>query len=157
MRRTILAEQKPETAHFIADGGKGTMTRKSPNAANRGFRRPSEWPDASRIITRPTLTGRSSEQPSETDSHVSPSEVQSEVLISCRRILTMRHKGLWFSAGISAAVASAGLAVLVALPAVSQDNSSKKRETVAKPLTDKEKKKKEAALKKELETPWRSG
>jgi len=30
-----------------------------------------------------------------------------------------------------------------------------KRETVAKPLTDKERKRKEAALKKELETPWK--
>jgi GWxTD domain-containing protein len=33
--------------------------------------------------------------------------------------------------------------------------SGQQRETVAKPLTEKERKKKEAALKKELETPWK--
>jgi GWxTD domain-containing protein len=33
--------------------------------------------------------------------------------------------------------------------------TDQKRETVAKPLTEKERKKKEAALKKELETPWK--
>jgi GWxTD domain-containing protein len=36
-----------------------------------------------------------------------------------------------------------------------QDSSSSKRETVAKPMTEKEKKKQEAKLKKELETPWK--
>jgi GWxTD domain-containing protein len=56
----------------------------------------------------------------------------------------MAAKGLWIS--------SIGLVALLALPAVSV---SQKRETVAKPLTDKERKKKEAQLKKELETPWK--
>jgi GWxTD domain-containing protein len=36
-----------------------------------------------------------------------------------------------------------------------KDASSGKRETVAKPMTEKEKKKQEARLKKELETPWK--
>jgi GWxTD domain-containing protein len=62
-----------------------------------------------------------------------------------------------------------GLALLLVIPAVSQDVAKQtsdkkdasssvtapKRETVAKPLTEKQIKKKEAALKKELETPWR--
>ncbi len=58
--------------------------------------------------------------------------------------------------------ASIGLALLLVIPAISQDaskdakqDSSTKRETVAKPLTEKQIKKKEAALKKELETPWK--
>jgi GWxTD domain-containing protein len=71
----------------------------------------------------------------------------------------MNAKGLW--------VSSIGLTlVLIVAPSIAQqqdDKSSKKsgiksdqkRETVAKPLTDKERKKKEAALKKELETPWK--
>jgi GWxTD domain-containing protein len=65
-------------------------------------------------------------------------------------------------------LSSLGLAILIALPAISQDQTQKpssatssstpappKKDTVAKPLTEKERKKKEAALKKELETPWR--
>jgi GWxTD domain-containing protein len=61
----------------------------------------------------------------------------------------MSAKGLW--------VSSIGLTLLLAtVPSIAQDKSSKtKRETVAKPLTEKDRKKKEAALKKELETPWR--
>ena len=70
----------------------------------------------------------------------------------------MNSKGLW--------VSSIGLTlVLIVAPSIAQqqdDKSTKKsaksdpkRETVAKPLTDKERKKKEAALKKELETPWK--
>ena len=71
----------------------------------------------------------------------------------------MTAKALW--------VSSIGLTLLLVVPAVSQDASKNtdkkdasssatpKRETVAKPLTDKQIKKKEAALKKELETPWR--
>ena len=76
----------------------------------------------------------------------------------------MTAKGLW--------VSSIGLTlILIVAPSLVQkssaqqnsgDNSKKasaksdqKRETVAKPLTDKEKKRKEAALKKELETPWK--
>jgi GWxTD domain-containing protein len=58
--------------------------------------------------------------------------------------------------------ASIGLALLLVIPAISQDaskdakqDSSTKRETVAKPLTQKQIKRKEAALKKELETPWK--
>ncbi|HTA45639.1 MAG TPA: GWxTD domain-containing protein [Bryobacteraceae bacterium] len=63
--------------------------------------------------------------------------------------------------------ASIGLALLLVIPAVSQDakdssdskdssrSSGAKRETVAKPLTPKQIKKKEEALKKELETPWK--
>ena len=56
-------------------------------------------------------------------------------------------------------LSSLGLAILIALPAISQDtkssSSAPKRETVAKPLTEKERKRKEAQLKKELETPWK--
>ncbi len=70
----------------------------------------------------------------------------------------MTAKALW---GLSI-----GLALLLVIPAVSQDadkqtppktdsSATPKRETVAKPLTPKQIKKKEAALKKELETPWR--
>ncbi len=76
----------------------------------------------------------------------------------------MTAKALW---GLSI-----GLALVLVIPAVSQDaakqttdsqttvktdsaTAAPKRETVAKPLTPKQIKKKEAALKKELETPWR--
>jgi GWxTD domain-containing protein len=74
----------------------------------------------------------------------------------------MRAKGLW--------VASFGLTLLFVIsPSVAQqdkpqqDDSKKKaaaktdqkRETVAKPQTEKQRKAKEAALKKELETPWK--
>src|SRR6202789_1974823 len=67
----------------------------------------------------------------------------------------MTAKALW--------VLPIGLTLLLVIPAVSQDAQSTdnkkkdppKRETVAKPLTEKQIKKKEAALKKELETPWR--
>src|ERR1019366_9729378 len=70
----------------------------------------------------------------------------------------MTAKSLW--------VSSVGLTLLLAVPLISQDanqtdkkDDKKKvaapRETVAKPLTEKQKKAKEAALKKELETPWR--
>jgi GWxTD domain-containing protein len=59
-------------------------------------------------------------------------------------------------------VSSIGLTfLLVVIPSLAQDDSNKKkppakpRETVAKPLTEKERKRKEAALKKELETPWK--
>ena len=65
-------------------------------------------------------------------------------------------------------VASAGLALLLVIPAISQDTrqdsssvsssssaTPAKRETVAKPLTPKQIKKKQDALKKELETPWK--
>ncbi|HEX4277543.1 MAG TPA: GWxTD domain-containing protein [Bryobacteraceae bacterium] len=62
----------------------------------------------------------------------------------------MTAKALWIS--------SIGATLLLVIPAISQDKkdtSAPKRETVAKPLTEKQLKKKEAALKKELETPWR--
>ena len=71
----------------------------------------------------------------------------------------MSAKGLW--------VSSVGLTLLLAAifpvaPSIAQDSSDKKkkpaaapRETVAKPLTDKQRKAKEARLKKELETPWK--
>jgi len=79
----------------------------------------------------------------------------------------MTKKVLW--------VLPAGLTLLLVIPAISQnasqpaatdqskstdqpktkDKKDTKRDTVAKPLTEKEIKKKEAALKKELETPWR--
>jgi GWxTD domain-containing protein len=53
-------------------------------------------------------------------------------------------------------VSSIGLTLLLVAPGISQDKKdSPKRETVAKPLTEKQLKKKEAALKKELETPWK--
>src|SRR3984885_6158245 len=67
----------------------------------------------------------------------------------------------------STSVASIGLALLLVIPGISQDtpkqdnpsvsstSSAPKRETVAKPLTPKQIKQKEAALKKELETPWK--
>ena len=58
----------------------------------------------------------------------------------------MTMKALW--------VLPIGATLLFVIPAVSQ-NAAPKRETVAKPLTPKQIKKKEAALKKELETPWR--
>jgi GWxTD domain-containing protein len=75
----------------------------------------------------------------------------------------MTAKTLW--------VASAGAALLLVIPAISQNSAQNpapstpavssttpapaKRETVAKPLTPKQIKQKEAALKKELETPWK--
>jgi len=77
----------------------------------------------------------------------------------------MTAKALW--------VLPIGLTLLLVIPAISQDaakqttdsqstiktdataTTAPKRETVAKPLTPKQIKKKEAALKKELETPWR--
>jgi GWxTD domain-containing protein len=64
----------------------------------------------------------------------------------------MTAKALW--------VSSIGLTLLVVVPGISQDKPQDKkdpakRETVAKPLTEKQLKKKEAALKKELETPWK--
>jgi GWxTD domain-containing protein len=66
----------------------------------------------------------------------------------------MSAKGLW--------VSSAGLTVLLAVvPSIAQDSgkkpaaSAQPRETVAKPLTDKQRKAKEKQLKKELETPWK--
>src|SRR6202167_6138763 len=79
--------------------------------------------------------------------------------------MNMTAKALW--------VLPIGLTLLLVIPAISQnanqqstDNQSTvktdstattapKRETVAKPLTPKQIKKKEAALKKELETPWK--
>jgi GWxTD domain-containing protein len=76
----------------------------------------------------------------------------------------MTAKALW--------VLPIGLTILLVIPAVSQNagqstdslstnktdstaTTAPKRETVAKPLTPKQIKKKEAALKKELETPWK--
>lgn len=62
----------------------------------------------------------------------------------------MTSRSLW--------VSSIGLTLLLTLPLVSQDKKSstaQKRETVAKPLTERQRKQKEAALRKELETPWR--
>ncbi len=70
----------------------------------------------------------------------------------------MTAKALW--------VSSIGAALLLVIPAISQDSTQtkdsgqtrkelSKRETVAKPLTEKQVKKKEAALRKELETPWK--
>ncbi len=65
----------------------------------------------------------------------------------------MSTKGLW--------VSSLGLTLLLAVaPSIAQDSKKKSaaaapRETVAKPLTDKQRKQKEARLKKELETPWK--
>jgi len=72
----------------------------------------------------------------------------------------------------SVSVSSIGLALLLVIPAISQDTKpdtkqdssttpaitsspAPRRETVAKPLTPKQIKQKEAALKKELETPWK--
>src|SRR5215469_1875519 len=65
----------------------------------------------------------------------------------------MTAKTLW--------VCSVGLALILVIPAISQDKQDSKkkdsapRETVAKPLTERQLKRKEAALKKELETPWK--
>ena len=47
------------------------------------------------------------------------------------------------------------VAVLTAQTPSQSSSSDKKRETVAKPMTEKERKKQEAKLKKELETPWK--
>src|ERR1035437_6394056 len=48
------------------------------------------------------------------------------------------------------------LCLLPAVSAVAQDNkSTSPRETVARPMTEKERKKKEERLRKELETPYR--
>lgn len=58
-------------------------------------------------------------------------------------------------------VSAVALTLILVIPAISQDKQDSKkkdsapRETVAKPLTEKQLKKKEAALKKELETPWK--
>lgn len=62
------------------------------------------------------------------------------------------HVGLW--------VSSIGLTLLLTVvPSIAADKkknaSSGPRETVAKPLTDKERRRKDAQLKKELETPWK--
>ncbi|MES1260648.1 MAG: GWxTD domain-containing protein [Acidobacteriota bacterium] len=64
----------------------------------------------------------------------------------------MSAKGLW--------VSSLGLTLLLAVaPSIAEDSkkksSSAPRETVAKPLTEKQRKQKEARLRKELETPWK--
>ena len=72
-------------------------------------------------------------------------------------------KTLWVS--LSGLSAGAGLAAVLAvapwlsLDVAAQDSKKKPaaapRETVAKPLTDRQRKAKEARLKKELETPWK--
>jgi GWxTD domain-containing protein len=86
----------------------------------------------------------------------------------------MSSKGLWVSSlGLTLLFVVVSVAQTVAQQDTSQqtpspdaskkDTSKKKpaaktdqkRETVAKPLTDKQRKAKEAALKKELETPWK--
>jgi GWxTD domain-containing protein len=76
----------------------------------------------------------------------------------------MTAKGLW--------VSSIGLTLLVVAASVAQEQNSTspsppppskatdtaaapKRETVARPISERERKKKEAQLKKELETPWK--
>ena len=61
----------------------------------------------------------------------------------------MTAKSLW--------VSSISLTLLLALPLISADKKKVEapRETVAKPLTDKQRRAKEAQLKKELETPWK--
>src|SRR3954469_5627409 len=67
-------------------------------------------------------------------------------IISSRGHVYMSSKRLW--------VSSICLTLRLAASPIIAKNKPK-RETVAKPLTDKERKKKEAQLKKELETPWR--
>ena len=83
----------------------------------------------------------------------------------------MTSKGLWISscsfvllAGVSLIAQQSGApsapstaaAPSPAQPAATDTKAPKKtKDTVAKPLTDKQKKQKEAALKKELETPWK--
>jgi GWxTD domain-containing protein len=63
----------------------------------------------------------------------------------------MQSKTFW--------AAAAGIAVFIAgVPIIAQKKApapATKGETVAKPMTDKERKRKEAQLKKELETPWK--
>ena len=73
----------------------------------------------------------------------------------------MTSKGLWVTsvgvtlvAGISL-IAQQSTTSSTPAPAPATPAPAARRETVAKPLTDKERKKKEAALKKELETPWK--
>jgi len=67
--------------------------------------------------------------------------------------------------GLQASAFGLALLLFIVAPSIAQDgasgnkkikkNSDSKRETVAKPLTEKQRKKKEAQLKKELETPWK--
>ncbi len=71
-----------------------------------------------------------------------------------RPLLSRDRKALW--------VSTCGLTLLLAVvPSIAQDSKKKpaptdtKRETVAKPMTEKQRKQKEARLKKELETPWK--
>src|SRR5581483_9343095 len=62
----------------------------------------------------------------------------------------MRARRLWIA---GATLGCLGVACLVA--AEKKDPSSGSRETIAKPLSEKEKRKREAKLRKELETPYR--
>src|SRR5579862_518430 len=66
----------------------------------------------------------------------------------------MQAKSFW-AAG--AALAILGIVVVGGVPIIAQKKApaSGNGDTVAKPMTEKERKKKEAQLKKELETPWK--
>ena len=71
----------------------------------------------------------------------------------------MTSKGLLvLSTGLTLLFVTGSVVVVsqaVAEAAAQKKDDSQGRETVAKPLSDKEKKKRDARLKKELETPWR--
>src|SRR5882724_3733720 len=63
----------------------------------------------------------------------------------------MQAKSFWAAAAVSA-VFVAGVPIIAQKKA---PGPAVKSDTVAKPMTDKERRKKEAQLKKELETPWK--
>jgi GWxTD domain-containing protein len=66
----------------------------------------------------------------------------------------MQTKSFWAAGAV---LATLGIFVVGGVPIIAQKKApaSGNGDTVAKPMTDKERKKKEAQLKKELETPWK--
>ena len=79
-------------------------------------------------------------------------------------ISSQRNKYGMGKKGLQASAFGLALLLFIVAPSIAQDgasgntknkNGDSKRETVAKPLTEKQRKKKEAQLKKELETPWK--
>ena len=72
-------------------------------------------------------------------------------------VVASRHRSVWRSSWLSRPFLRTAKqdSSTSTTPAVTSTPPAPKRETVAKPLTPKQIKKKEAALKKELETPWK--
>src|SRR5215831_4123302 len=66
----------------------------------------------------------------------------------------MQAKNFWAVGAVSAVLA---IFIVGGVPIIAQKKAPAPAngDTVAKPMTDKERKKKEAQLKKELETPWK--